>query len=1297
MAGYTSTQTGNWSAQATWGGSGPPGDGDTATISTGHVVTATADVIIGTSPADQTTNVLVVNGQLIINTGVNFTIRGNWSQSGTTGSNGLINCAGNLKIDGTTSSIKYIGGIGAQNSTTALLKLSGSAGARASFASLGSGTTNAYTVNGGWTSGGRIEWDYADVTNIGDATNNAASPWVYNNVNLYLRNCKIDSCGKIDLIILSTTNTYVNVQNSIWSNSRNGTCFATTSNVGGNSRLYDNNRFDKYVTFYPSTGATITNNHFDGNVGLTGYTAASWGNNLVNIGGGDGVIPTTVSGDYVYDSASNINPHPTNLNLSANINISDMVYDFPSGAVGDFIVGGPGSGSYTLSAKRCLSVPNSAGTSSGELISPIRSGFTYTVEHNTITSTAFPVSNAESGVAVYGETYAGVAGMYASLRSNYVYSPTGKGAFLARHVTGTVSNVLASPSAADYNAGNAIVNATGSGVQAIYGAIGGYADVVGTVTNPMFTWTNGGTPDLAQLGAHDLVANANFVDPTRNLATFDTAYLGNTATAWSGSSVSYNVGDIVSTASSGFYNNATINFRCIAAHTSASGNATNGQPGATGTTSWRSRWELASVYRIRTSSAVYSAGTRQATPKDLWTWVRGGFVPTNAVIKGAAHDSSDIGAMLALGTNQVHGDFFARSNTSAGGAGSSNVTGPGTPYTFSNYVDIDGCGAAISSNSLSLPYGGTLAAFEHAGLVTPPSVRVKNGTAKVRYVYQGASAHSVAIHARQQQDGLNGYFSYIYGGQLNIKATVAGNTSGALATGSVTAPSTNDVLRLELKLENGTTSGTKLTASLYNETQSNSLIATATVDNDATMTAYQVGGVGVSSYTTTSVIKSIELYSDSSVPSIYSATTSGNVSTSQSMTLYGIGTAWTSSTTFSVAGGTGASISGLSVNTTTQVATFTLTNGSAAGTLTISNNTDAATLTFTAINPAVTISALTLTENDPAGIGFSWTKSGGTGTVTSSVYRHTSAPFTPPGTGTLLQSGISGTSYVDTTATLFESYFYRVLGTDGTTTGLSTQDSNNTSLFVVQKQTKRVVAAIGDSITAGYGASGTNPLIWTWGQLALDPTWLVDTSSGLNQGVNGTSTVDWVNNTNGANLATACSAISALGADTLIIALGMNDIKSGVATSQSALTANLVTIGTYAYANIPTLKRIYIAEMTYPTPGYSAGLWTEANVATAVNEYRQAYSDAASTLTNAAVIGRYVCELFQQNASTWLLSNDLHPNATGSRWLGERWGSDILLLEASLSVSRVLSNLMFRFDTSLMFQSRFGSSHSTVL
>ena len=149
----------------------------------------------------------------------------------------------------------------------------------------------------------------------------------------------------------------------------------------------------------------------------------------------------------------------------------------------------------------------------------------------------------------------------------------------------------------------------------------------------MFTWTNGGTPDLAQLGAHDLVANANFVDPTRNLATFDTAYLGNTATAWSsGRGVRrrrhrrHGVKRL--------YGNARVNFRCIAAHTSASGNATNGQPGATGTTSWRSRWGAGLGLPDPHVVGRLLGGHKAGYAERPWTWVRAGFAPTNTALRG---------------------------------------------------------------------------------------------------------------------------------------------------------------------------------------------------------------------------------------------------------------------------------------------------------------------------------------------------------------------------------------------------------------------------------------------------------------------------------------------------------------------------------------------------------------------------------------------------------------------------------------------------------------------------------------
>lgn len=49
MVAYTSTQTGNFSAAATWGGSGSPADGDTFTVSAGHTVTIDTGISVPAS------------------------------------------------------------------------------------------------------------------------------------------------------------------------------------------------------------------------------------------------------------------------------------------------------------------------------------------------------------------------------------------------------------------------------------------------------------------------------------------------------------------------------------------------------------------------------------------------------------------------------------------------------------------------------------------------------------------------------------------------------------------------------------------------------------------------------------------------------------------------------------------------------------------------------------------------------------------------------------------------------------------------------------------------------------------------------------------------------------------------------------------------------------------------------------------------------------------------------------------------------------------------------------------------
>jgi hypothetical protein len=79
---YTSTQTGDWDAPATWGGGGYPGDGqdpggDTATLAAGHTVTlpAATPITAGTGGATDTAAVTIQAGATLISAS-DLTLRG---------------------------------------------------------------------------------------------------------------------------------------------------------------------------------------------------------------------------------------------------------------------------------------------------------------------------------------------------------------------------------------------------------------------------------------------------------------------------------------------------------------------------------------------------------------------------------------------------------------------------------------------------------------------------------------------------------------------------------------------------------------------------------------------------------------------------------------------------------------------------------------------------------------------------------------------------------------------------------------------------------------------------------------------------------------------------------------------------------------------------------------------------------------------------------------------------------------------------------------------------------------------
>lgn len=637
MTAYTSTQSGDWHDSATWGGLGVPGNGDTATNALGYTVGVTQNVIIGNSPM---TDTVVFNNLGVLNVadGITFTARGGVSTHGTTGSNGQMNFGAGAEFifDGTVNNVKYGLRLGTATGTTARLKFNGTAGARCKWRSLGSGTVNGFMTAGFFSGAGLIEADYPDFYQIGDATNRLAYHWVPNTAGkkFYLRNFTVDKCGLLEDAVSAGAAGDFDLSNGNFTNSQNASYSVTNIGRSGVTGLRQmiNVRADKPVRFIPVTGFTVTDCVFTGNINTsTPFVPVLWERNLVNMNGTTASSPTIQADCYYTDSVATTNARGV-LMQGAAYDISGCVFDYPAATTGDFIASA--ATSYTLQCDHNLLLPNSAGGNTGKLVSPLNAPAAggLTVDHNTVYSSL--ASTVESGVAAYGETYAGSAGMYKSLRSNLIYTTSGVGCALARTNQSTVSDILVTADKGDYNAFNAPADSVAGNVLVVYGASGGYVDTVATPTVAMFTSTTG-------LGAHDIVADPAFVDTTRCLATFDSAYLGNTATAWA-TATSYTVGDIVSASDSGFYGGATVNFRCINAHTSVSGNATTGKPGLAA--NWRTNWQLASVYRLQVSVAEYSAATRQATVQDLITWVKGGWSPTNSALKDAGHDGETIGS-----------------------------------------------------------------------------------------------------------------------------------------------------------------------------------------------------------------------------------------------------------------------------------------------------------------------------------------------------------------------------------------------------------------------------------------------------------------------------------------------------------------------------------------------------------------------------------------------------------------------------------------------------------------------------
>ena len=655
MATISSAGTGNWSSTGTWVGGVVPGNGDIALILDGHAVTVNDSRTVGTSGATSATTYAVhtnTTGALIIASGGHLICRGNclftadflYETTALT-----VQAGGTFEFDSsqatTPLSQTYIFGAdtsGASGHTYSYrhFEATGSSGSRATVKSNSGGGAGYFSINGN-TKGGWFSATYTDFINIGDATN-----WGWNvdfqddSISWDVTHSTFTNCGEIHTPSFTFVNMTFRHSNNVHVGSlgSNGVMYLLSGISSAGTGVFEikNNVFDTTGQAIVG-GFNIDGNYFGQRWTFTESDLLSFNDNFCrSIDGNQIDMCSDFIDCYIYLDASLANPHVTKNASTYATNLTGCIFGHGGDNPGDSgelfwlqnIV--DSSRNYTMSGTIVL--PNMTGYSTLELGSLGFPNCISICEHNTYfggSDNSYP----GFGAIDLDEGGHSPVGALGSLRSNIFWNPGlvsyPAHFFKIRNVSATFATTdIGAPTDIDYNCGfnHDLTDTTRTSLNTNQGK--GYTEA----------WSV--TP-----GAHDVDTNPMFFDYQRSVELWDSKYLGNTATAWSGG-VSYSVGDMVSHSRSDVYWSNTVNYRYI-------GSGANPEPGLIGQTpDWRTCWEWASLFRLRTAIAAgttytdASIGATGDVPTlALIKWIRTGYRPTNASLKTAAHDGTTIGAM----------------------------------------------------------------------------------------------------------------------------------------------------------------------------------------------------------------------------------------------------------------------------------------------------------------------------------------------------------------------------------------------------------------------------------------------------------------------------------------------------------------------------------------------------------------------------------------------------------------------------------------------------------------------------
>ena len=663
----TSAQDGNWSASSTWIGGIVPTVGDSVIIN--HNVTVDSNVTAGTSPADNTTFDLTVannlTSELIIPDGVTLTVAGNVAILSGTGNGanareGLLMGANSHLIINSTGPAYYM-----KEGQFTNYKINGTALSRSSIEVQGGGSAKIEGLNTAANTGWNAKYlDIKGFTNA-DGVNvyvesSAYYPAIFDHCNFIGNGRQAFKANQITSII-----TFTNCTES-GSNATTSTQWEMIGKKGNSTISMSNSVIGDFIDFNPPSGWNITNNYLGAGYNTaisnplisSGENFAAFNNNVVHGTNQDAEMDadnTYFINDTTVDNGGVMRP----MLQQSDHHIIGSIIDMPFEAIGNGDMIAPtglvGAPNFTFTFKNNLFLPSIDGGSAGKVISFFNyvGNVSTVVENNTAISTRWNKSVPETGMVGFGEMGVGAcvddascgnrSGMVSSFKNNLVWadpskifggllSPDGsnvfsppQGGFKAVRWNSLLQDMMKA-SDVDYNWGWNLDT----------GEVAGYFPYTAT---PTFFSTNYGVPDV-----HGGNGNPQFVDSTRNYATYDSARLGNVEPAWT-SGATYNIGDYVSSTDPGIYLGETINWRCVKAHVASVGDATNGKPGVA--TDWRTNWELATHQRLRDDVSRIP---------DLISWVKAGYAPTNLALKGTGSGGLDIGAVPVVGVDTTAPD-----------------------------------------------------------------------------------------------------------------------------------------------------------------------------------------------------------------------------------------------------------------------------------------------------------------------------------------------------------------------------------------------------------------------------------------------------------------------------------------------------------------------------------------------------------------------------------------------------------------------------------------------------------------